>query len=95
MSARTGKRRQAGLSRERLIALLAVIVITVAVAAIGLYANGSLTLDNLLVELGLKPPAAVVMDDIPDYSGQPYVVLEDNWPDFDAGDLTLEASSSL
>lgn len=91
MSARTGKRRQAGLSRERLIALLAVIVITVAVAAIGLYANGSLTLDNLLVELGLKPPAAVVMDDIPDYSGQPYVVLEDNWPDFDAGDLTLEA----
>mgnify|MGYP002508002497 FL=1 len=91
MSARTGKRRQAGLSRERLIALLAVIVITVAVAAIGLYANGSLTLDNLLVELGLKPPPAVVMDDIPDYSGQPYVVLEDNWPDFDAGDLTLEA----
>ncbi|MCI9367343.1 MAG: DNA/RNA non-specific endonuclease [Oscillospiraceae bacterium] len=91
MSARTGKRRQAGLSRERLIALLAVIVITVAVAAIGLYANGSLTLDNLLVELGLKPPAAVVMDDIPDYSGQPYVVLEDNWPDFDAGELTLEA----
>ena len=91
MSARTGKRRQAGLSRERLIALLAVIVITVAVAAIGLYANGSLTLDNLLVELGLKPPAAVVMDDIPDYSGQPYVVLEDNWPDFDVGDLTLEA----
>ena len=91
MSARTGKRRQAGLSRERLIALLAVIVITVAVAAIGLYVNGSLTLDNLLVELGLKPPAAVVMDDIPDYSGQPYVVLEDNWPDFDAGDLTLEA----
>lgn len=90
MSARTGKRRQVGLSRERLIALLAVIVITVAVAAIGLYANGSLTLDNLLVELGLKPPA-VVMDDIPDYSGQPYVVLEDNWPDFDAGDLTLEA----
>ena len=91
MSARTGKRRQAGLSRERLIALLAVIVITVAVAAIGLYANGSLTLDNLLVELGLRPPAAVVMDDIPDYSGQPYVVLEDNWPDFDAGELTLEA----
>ena len=91
MSARTGKRRQAGLSRERLIALLAVIVITVAVAAIGLYANGSLTLDNLLVELGLKPPAAVVMDDIPDYSGQPYVVLEDNWPDFDAGELTIEA----
>ena len=90
MSARTGKRRQVGLSRERLIALLAVIVITVAVAAIGLYANGSLTLDNLLVELGLKPPA-VVMDDIPDYSGQPYVVLEDNWPDFDAGELTLEA----
>ncbi len=43
------------------------------------------------MELGLKPPAAVVMDDIPDYSGQPYVVLEDNWPDFDAGDLTLEA----
>ncbi len=90
MSTRTGKRRQAGLSRERIILLLAVIVITVAAAAAGLYANGSLTLDNLLVELGLKAPPAVVMDDVPDYSGQPYVVLEDNWPDFDAGDLTLE-----
>ena len=90
MSGRT--KRQPRLTRERqIVLLLAALAVIVAVTAAGLFLKGSLTLDNLLVELGLKPPAAVVMDDIPDYSGQPYVVLEDNWPDFDAGDLTLEA----
>ena len=90
MSARTQKGRRTAPSRERVILLLVLIAVVVAVTAIGLYANGSLTLDNLLVELGLKPPPAVVMEDVPDYSGQPYVVLEDNWPGFDAGELTLE-----
>lgn len=90
MSARTQKERRTVPSRERVILLLALIAVVVAVTAIGLYVNGSLTLNNLLVELGLKPPPAVVMEDVPDYSGQPYVVLEDNWPNFDAGELTLE-----
>lgn len=90
MSARTQERRRTAPSRERVILLLVLIALVVAVTAIGLYANGSLTLDNLLVELGLKPPPAVVMEDVPDYSGQPYVVLEGNWPGFDAGELTLE-----
>jgi len=89
MSART-QRRRTGLSRERLVLLLLVLVVVVAVTALSLHLNGSLTLDNLLVELGLKAPAAVSLEDIPAYSGEPYVILNDNWPDFDAEDLTTE-----
>lgn len=89
MSART-QRRRTGLSRERLVLLLLVLVVVVAVTAFSLHLNGSLTLDNLLVELGLKAPAAVSVEDIPAYSGEPYVILNDNWPDFDAEDLTTE-----
>lgn len=89
MSATTRKRRQAG-SRERLILLLLVMAVVVGVTALGLYLNGSLTWDSLLIELGLKAPAAVSIEDIPEYSGEPYVVLQDNWPGFDAEDLTFE-----
>ena len=89
MSART-QRQRTGLSRERLVLLLLVLVVVVAVTALSLHLNGSLTLDNLLVELGLKAPAAVSLEDIPAYSGEPYVILNDNWPDFDAEDLTTE-----
>lgn len=89
MSART-QRRRTGLSRERLALLLLVLVVVVAVTALSLHLNGSLTLDNLLVELGLKAPAAVSLEDIPAYSGEPYVILNDNWPDFDAEDLITE-----
>lgn len=89
MSAAT-KRRRAGLSRERLILLLLAIAAVAASAALSLHLNGTLTLDNLLVELGLKPPAAAVLENLPEYSGSPYVVLNDNWPDFDAEDMTLE-----
>ena len=93
MSTRTEKHKQSGISRERLILALIVIAVVVGLTALGLHRKGSLTLDNLLVELGLKEPAAVTIniDDIPEYSGEPYVVLQDNWPDFDAGDLTTEA----
>ena len=90
MSTRTEKRRQGGISKERLILALLIIVAVVGLTAFGLYRNGSLTLDNLLIELGLKPPAAVVMEDIPEYSGEPYVILQDNQPNFDLEDLTLE-----
>lgn len=89
MSART-QRRRTGLSRERLALLLLVLVVVVAVTALSLHLNGSLTLDNLLVELGLKAPAAVSLEDIPAYSGEPYVILNDNWPDFDVEDLITE-----
>ena len=89
MSAQAQKRRT-GLSRERLVLLLLVLVVVVAVTALSLHLNGSLTLDNLLIELGLKTPAAMSVEDIPAYSGEPYVVLNDNWPDFDAEDLTTE-----
>lgn len=78
---------QAGLT---VIVLLAVVLLT----ALGLYLNGNLTLENLLEQLGFKSPtqsAAVMLLHIPEYSGEPYVVLQDNWPDFDAGDLTTEA----
>lgn len=89
MSTRAGKRR-GGIGKDRLILALIIIVAVVLLTALGLYINGSLSLDNLLVELGLKPPPAVTMADIPEYSGEPYVVLQDNWPGFDAGDLTTE-----
>ena len=92
MSTRTGKRQQGRINKERLILTLVVIVVVVGLTALGLYMNGSLTLDNLLVELGLKPSAPVIVTeaDIPEYSGEPFVVLQDNWPDFGAEDLTLE-----
>ena len=92
MSARTEKRQQGGISKERLILALIVVAVVVALTALGLHMKGSLTLDNLLIELGLKEPAAVTIsiDDIPEYSGEPYVVLKDNWPECVAEDLTLE-----
>ena len=89
MSARTDRRRT-GLARERLIVLLLLaLAVIVAVTAARLHFSGSLTLDALLVELGLKPPT-VAVEDIPAYSGEPYVVLQDNQPDFGLEDLTLE-----
>ena len=88
MSARTERR--PWLTRERLIVILLIALAVIVVAsAAGLFLKGSLTLDNLLVELGLKDPP-ISMEEIPDYSGDPYVVLNDNWPEFDAEDLTLE-----
>lgn len=76
MSARAERRPR--LTRERLIVILliALAVIVVATAA-GLFFKGSLTLDNLLVELGLKEPP-ISMEEIPGYSGDPYVILNDN-----------------
>ncbi|MCI8807358.1 MAG: DNA/RNA non-specific endonuclease [Oscillospiraceae bacterium] len=89
MSARTDRRRT-GPARERLIVLLLLaLAVIVAVTAARLHFSGSLTLDALLVELGLKPPT-VAVEDIPAYSGEPYVVLQDNQPDFGLEDLTLE-----
>ncbi len=92
MSTRAGKRRQGGVTKEKLILALILIAVMVALTAVGLYLKGSLSLDNLLVELGLKEPAVVTIDigDIPEYSGEPYVVLQDNWPDFGGSDLTTE-----
>lgn len=92
MSARTEKRQRGGISKQRLILALVVVAVGVALTALWLHFKGSLTLDNLLVELGLKEPAAVTVsiDDIPAYSGEPYVILQDNQPDFDLEDLTLE-----
>ncbi len=73
--------------------LVIALVAVVALTALGLYMKGNLTLDSLLEELGLKRPASatVTLADIPEYSGEPYVVLQDNWPDFDGEDMTTEA----
>lgn len=90
MSACTEKQRQGGISKERLILTLIVAAVVIGLTALSLHMNGSLTLDNLLVELGLKPPPAATMVDIPEYSGEPYVILQDNQPDFGLEDLTLE-----
>ena len=70
--------------------LLLICVLAAAAFFAVLYLKGSLTLDGLLEELGLRPASAVSLADIPEYSGEPYVVLQDNWPDFDVEDLTTE-----
>lgn len=78
------------LTRKRLIVILLIaLAAIVIVSAVGLFRKGSLTLDNLLVDLGLREPA-LSMEEIPDYSGTPYAVLNDNWPNFEQEDLTLE-----
>lgn len=89
-----GKRRNQSYKNGSRTGLTAVaLLVVVALAALGLYMNGDLTLDNLLEQLGLKSPASATfnLSDIPEYSGEPYVVLQDNWPDFDAGDISTEA----
>jgi len=73
--------------------MLVIALVVAALTALGLYMKGNLTLDSLLEELGLKRPVSVTVTlaDIPEYSGEPYVVLQDNWPDFDGEDMTTEA----
>ena len=39
---------------------------------------------------GEVPAGAASLEEVPPYAGSPYVVLNDNWPDFDTEDLTLE-----
>ena len=71
------------------ILLLLCILAAAALFAV-LFLKGGLTLDGLLEELGLRPAPAVTLADIPEYSGEPYVVLGGNWPNFDVEDLTTE-----
>lgn len=89
------KEQSKGQKSEGRIGLTVILLLTVVVlTALGLYLNGNLTLENLLEQLGLKSPtqsATITLLHVPEYSGEPYVVLQDNWPDFDAGDLTTEA----
>lgn len=86
-----GKRNEKRQSRNQPGLMAMVLAAVAALTALGLYVNGNLALDNLLEQLGFRPPASATITDIPEYSGEPYVVLQDNWPDFDAGDLTTEA----
>ena len=79
-----------GLGVKPIIVLLICILAVVSLRVFALYLDGNLTIDNLLVDLGLKPAPAATLADIPEYSGDPYVVLNDNWPDFDVEDLTTE-----
>ena len=75
---------------KSVILLLICILAIVALRAVALYLDGNLTVDNLLVDLGLRPAPAATLADIPEYSGEPFVVLNDNWPDFDVEDMTTE-----
>lgn len=90
MSARADRRGSIQNRKKLVVLLLLALAAVVAFTALSLHLNGSLTLDNLLVELGLKPPTVISAEDIPAYSGEPYVILRDNQPDFDLEDLTLE-----
>lgn len=83
------RKRGSGTRNRRLLALL-MIAAVVGLTALSLHLSGSLTLDNLLVELGLKAPDTVTIADIPEYSGEPYAILNENQPNFDWEDLTLE-----
>lgn len=89
MSARTEKKRRLS-DRGRMILALVVVAASVAMTALSLHRSGSLTLDNLLVALGLKAPAAVTLESVPEYAGEPYAILQDNQPGFGLEDLTLE-----
>lgn len=83
------RKRGSGTRNRRLLALL-MIAAVVGLTALSLHLSGSLTLDNLLMELGLKVPDAVTIADIPEYAGEPYAILNENQPNFDWEDLTLE-----
>ena len=73
-----------------IIVLLICILAVVAFHGVALFLEGNLTIDNLLVDLGLRPASAATLADIPEYSGEPYVVLNNNWPNFDVEDMTTE-----
>ena len=70
--------------------LLLICILAAAVFLTALFIKGGFTIDGLLEELGLRPTPAVTLADIPEYSGEPYVVLNDNWPDFGVEELTIE-----
>ena len=78
------------LGAKPVVVFLICILAVVALRAFALYLEGDLTIDNLLVDLGLRPAPTATLADIPEYSGEPYVVLQDNWPDFDMEDMTTE-----
>ena len=84
------RRKQSGGQSAKLFLLSLVVV--VALTALALFVDGSLSWSSLLEELGFREPPSVAatLADIPAYSGEPYVVLQDNWPDFGAEDLTTE-----
>lgn len=94
----TAKQVWTRLGIKGILLLLVCALCVLALHASVLYAQGELSMDRLLEDFGLKSPAAVSLEDVPPYSGEPYVVLSDNWPDFSAGDMTtepLEAYSEL
>lgn len=74
--------------------LLGCVLCVIALQAAELYTEGELTInhlvDRLLKNFELTPPAAVSVENIPVYSGEPYVVLNNNLPGFDRAELTLE-----
>ena len=65
------------------IVLLICFLIVAALYAAAFYLEGGFAPDE-------PPASAVTLADIPEYSGKPFVVLNDNWPDFDIEDLTTE-----
>ena len=85
----TRQRRKQQSGRRVWLTLLAFLVLA-ALSAGELFVKGELSVDSLLVELGFKEPATISLDEIPEYSGKPYVILQDNWPDFSAEDMTTE-----
>lgn len=82
------KKRQ---GREQIGLMLLVLLAVMGLTALGLYMSGDLTMDRFLEQMGFKQSPSVTATDIPEYTGEPYVVLQDNWPDFNAEDLTTEA----
>lgn len=65
------------MKRKKTLTLLLRLVIVVVIAAISAYFT-------------LKPPNSTTLDEIPEYSGSPYVYLYENVPGFSDEDLTTE-----
>lgn len=82
-TAKKQKRRRSGNPSLAGVLLIAILV----ALALWISTEGELTLD---IPDFLPSYGTVTLADIPEYSGQPYVVLQDNIPGFTEDDMTLE-----
>lgn len=75
----SGGRQSKARGRQKPLSLLSVVVLTLL-----------LVLSAWLRMQGQDGAQSVSLDQIPEYAGEPFVILQDNQPNFDLEDLTLE-----
>lgn len=64
------------------------------VLLVGCLFLASCGVEMILTDEGQKETTAALISDIPEYSGEPYVVINDNEPEFSAEDMTEESFES-